>query len=159
MPHVAIEYVIMVPILIAQIFLFPLAANVLTNTYVESRRRLAVETAASRLASSIQQLYFSLNHESVPPGTVTYDPGLPKYIDGYHYVAKGELTSIREGGATRLNISLTVVGLNIKVTAYATLGPNVSWDADSVFTSNSTNAFIEVTKDSSGAFYFRFGGG
>jgi len=159
MPHVTIEYVIMVPILIAQIFLFPLAANVLTSIYVESTRRLVVETAASRLASSIQQLYFSLNHESVPPGTVTYDPGLPKYVDGYHYVARGELTSIREGGATRLNITLTVVGLNIKVTAYAILGPNASWDATSVFVSNSTNACIEVTKNSSGFFFFRFGGG
>ena len=159
MPHVAIEYVIMVPILIAQLFLFPLAANVLTSIYVESTRRLVVETAASRLASSIQQLYFSLNHESVPPGTVTYDPGLPRYVDSYHYVARGQLTSIREGGATRLNITLTVVGLNIKVTAYATLGPNVSWDAASVFVSNSTEACIEVTKNSSGFFFFRFGGG
>ncbi len=159
MPHVAIEYVIMVPILIAQIFLFPLAASALTSTYVESRRRLTAETAASRLASSIQQLYFSLNHESIPPGTVTFDPGLPKYIDGYYYIVRGELTPIREGGASRLNISLTVVGLNIKVAAYATLGPNVSWDSNSVFVSNSTSAFVEVTKDSSGAFHFRFGGG
>ncbi|MEM3769651.1 MAG: hypothetical protein QXG76_00510 [Candidatus Bathyarchaeia archaeon] len=159
MPHVAIEYVIMVPILIAQIFLFPLAASALTNIYVESRRRLTAEAAASRLASSIQQLYFSLNHESTPSGTVTFDPGLPKYIDGYYYVARGELTSIREGGAAKLNISLAVAGLNIRVSAYATLGPNVSWDSNSVFVSNSTRAFIEVTKDSNGAFYFRFGGG
>ncbi|MBS7636882.1 hypothetical protein KEJ37_06075 [Candidatus Bathyarchaeota archaeon] len=159
MPHVAIEYVIMVPILIAQIFLFPLAASALTNIYVESRRRLTAETAASRLASSIQQLYFSLNHESTPPGTVTFDPDLPQYIDGYHYVARGELTSIREGGATRLNISLTVVGLDIRVSAYATLGPNVNWDSNSVFVSNSTSAFVEVTKGSNGTFHFRFGGG
>ncbi|MEM0008108.1 MAG: hypothetical protein QXR89_07595 [Candidatus Bathyarchaeia archaeon] len=159
MPHVAIEYVIMVPILIAQIFLFPLMAISLTNIYVESRRRLTAETAASRLANSIQQLYFSLNHESIPPGTVTFDPGLPKYIDSYHYVARGELTPIKEGGATRLNISLAVVGLNIRVSAYATLGPNVSWDSNSVFISNSTSAFVEVTKDSNGAFHFRFGGG
>lgn len=159
MPHVTIEYVIMIPILIAQIFLFPLAASALTNTYVESTRRLTAETAANRLASSIQQLYFSLNHEAIPPSTVTLDPGLPKYIDGYHYVARGALTPIREGGATRLNINLTVVGLNIRVSAYATLGPNVSWDSNSVFVSNSTRAFVEVTKDSSGAFHFRFGGG
>ncbi|MEM3579868.1 MAG: hypothetical protein QXH40_02980 [Candidatus Bathyarchaeia archaeon] len=159
MPHVAIEYVIMVPVLVAQIFLFPLMATTLTNIYVESRRRLAAETAASRLANSIQQLYFSLNHESIPPGTVTFDPGLPRYIDSYHYVARGELTPIREGGAARLNINLSVVGLGIKVSAYVTLGPNVSWDSSSVFISNSTNACVEVTKDSSGAFYFRFGGG
>jgi len=159
MPHVAIEYVIMVPILIAQIFLFPLAASAFTKIFVESRRRLTAESAANRLASSIQQLYFSLNHESVPPGTVTFDPGLPKYIDGYYYIARGELISIRDGGATRLNISLSVVGLNIRVSAYATLGPNVSWDSNSVFVSNSTSAFVEVTKDSNGAFYFRFGGG
>lgn len=159
MPHVTIEYVILIPILIAQIFLFPLMAITLSNIYVESTRRLTAETAASRLASSIQQLYFSLNHESIPPGTVTFDPGLPKYIDGYYYVARGELTPIREGGAARLNISLTVAKLNIRVTAYATLGPNVSWDSNSVFVSNSTSAFVEATKDSSGAFHFRFGGG
>ncbi len=159
MPHVAIEYIILVPILIAQIFLFPLMATALSNIYVDSTRRLTAETVASRLASSIQQLYFSLNHESIPPGTVTFNPSLPKYIDGHHYVARGELTPIREGGASRLNISLTVVGLNIRVTTYATLGPNVSWDSNSVFVSNSTSAIVEVTKDSSGAFHFRFGGG
>lgn len=155
----AIEYVIMVPILIAQIFLFPFAANALATIYTESRRKLIAETAASRLANSIQQLYFSLNHKSIPPGTVTFDPGLPKYIDGYHYVAKGKLTPLREGGATKLSINLTVIGLNIKVFAHATLGPNVSWDSDSIFVSNSTNAFVEVIKNPSGVFLFRFGGG
>ena len=83
MPHITVEYIIFVPILILQIFLFPLAASISMNIWINSRRELLLETVASRLASSIQQLYFSLNHKSVPAGTVTYDPDVPEYIDNH----------------------------------------------------------------------------
>lgn len=160
MPHITIEYVIFVPILILQIFLFPLAASISMNIWINSRRELLLETVASRLASSIQQLYFSLNHKSVPAGTVTYDPDVPEYIDNHPYIAEGELLPLAGSESNkRLNITLTLIGLDVKVEASATLGPNVSWDEDSLFLSNSTDAYIQVTKFENCSFFFRFGGG
>ena len=159
MPYITIEYIIMVPLLVLQIFLFPMAANWMMNIWVDSRRELALETVASRLASSIQQLYFSLNHESVLAGTITYNPGVPKYIDGYYYTARGQLAPLSEGESNqRLNITLTLVGLNMEVETYVTVGPNVDWAESSVFISNSTNARILVTKFANGSFLFSFGG-
>ena len=159
MPYITIEYIIMVPLLVLQIFLFPMAANWMMNIWVDSRRELALETVAGRLASSIQQLYFSLNHESVLAGTITYNPGVPKYIDGYYYTARGQLTPLSGGESNqRLNITLTLVGLNMEVETHVTVGPNVDWAESSVFISNSTNACILVTKFANGSFLFSFGG-
>jgi len=72
MGHVTIEYMIMLPILILQIFLFPLTANWLMNIWVDSRRTLALQDVAGHLGSTIQQLYFSLNHETISNGKATY---------------------------------------------------------------------------------------
>jgi len=159
MPYITVEYIIMVPLLVMQIFLFPVAANWIMNAWVDSRRELALETVGSRLASSIQQLYFSLNHASVLAGTTTYNPGVPKYIDGYYYTAIGKLAPLSGSESNqRLNITLTLVDLGIEVRAYVTLGPNVKWVESSVFISNSTNACILVTKFENGSFLFSFGG-
>jgi len=82
MTHITIEYMIMVPVLILQIFLFPLTASWLMNIWADSRRTLALQEVASHLGSTIQQLYFSLNHETVSAGPpVTYSPGLPPFIE------------------------------------------------------------------------------
>jgi len=159
MPYITIEYIIMIPLLVSQIFLFQMAAIWIMNTWVDSRRELALKTVASRLASSIQQLYFSLNHKSVLAGTTIYDPGVPKFIDGYYYTARGQLASLGEGESNqRLNITLTLVGLNIEVETHVVVGPNVDWVESSVFISNSTDACISVTKIANGSFLFSFGG-
>ncbi|MEM2280902.1 MAG: hypothetical protein QXZ68_02800, partial [Candidatus Bathyarchaeia archaeon] len=60
MAHITIEYVIMLPILIMQILLFPLTASWLMNIWVDSRRTLALQEVASHLGSVIQQVYFIL---------------------------------------------------------------------------------------------------
>jgi len=160
MPYITVEYIIMVPLLILQIFLFPMTANWIMNIWIDSRRELALQTAASRLASSIQQLYFSLNHETVLAGTTTYNPDVPKYIDGYYYTATGQLQPLSEAEETnqRLNITLTLIGADIVVKTYVTVGPNVNWVESSVFVSNSTDACILVTKFANGSFLFSFGG-
>ena len=52
MAHITIEYVIMVPILIMQIILFPITANWLMTVWVDSRRTLALKEATSNLGSA-----------------------------------------------------------------------------------------------------------
>ena len=158
MAHITIEYMIMLPMLILQIFLFPLTASWLMNIWVDSRRTLALQEAASHLGSTIQQLYFSLNHETISAGTATYSPGLPPFIENYNYVGNATLRAV-SGSANSskvLSITLTLAKTRIIVTTLVTLGPNVLWQ-DSSFVSNSTHACVSAMKSATGTITLYFG--
>jgi hypothetical protein len=158
MPHVTIEYVIMVPLMILQIFLFPLSASWLMNTWVDSRRSLSLKDAASHLGSTLQQLYFSLNHESISAGTTTYNPGLSPFIEDNHYVGTAILKTVSNAttNSTKiLELTLTLVGTGIIVTTSVIMGPKAFWQ-NSVFMSNSTHACVTAIKNSTGI-TLRFG--
>ena len=159
MAHITIEYMIMLPMLILQIFLFPLTASWLMNIWVDSRRTLALQEAASHLGSTIQQLYFSLNHETISAGTATYSPGLPPFIENYNYVGNATLRAVSGSADSSkvLSITLTLAKTKISVTTSVILGSNVLWRS-SVFVSNSTNACISAQKLSDGTIRLYFGG-
>lgn len=159
MTHVTIEYMIMIPILIMQIFLFPLTASWLMNIWVDSRRTLALQDAASHLGSTIQQLYFSLNHETISAGTATYLPGLPPFIENHHYIGNATLQTVLDpmlNSSKVLELMLTLATTGTKVTTSVILGPNVLWQA-SIFMSNSTNACVSAEKFPNGTICLRFG--
>jgi len=157
--HITIEYMIMIPVLILQIFLFPLTASWLMNIWVDSRRTLALQEAASHLGSTIQQLYFSLNHETISAGTATYSPGLPPFIENYNYIGNATLRAVSGSADSSkvLSITLTLAKTKIIVTTLVTLGSNVLWRS-SVFVSNSTNAVVSAEKLSNGTIRLYFGG-
>jgi hypothetical protein len=159
MPHVTIEYMIMLPILILQVILFPLTASWLMNIWVDSRRTLALQEAASHLGSTIQQLYFSLNHETISAGTATYSPGLPPFIEDYNYIGNATLRAVSASADSSkiLSITLTLAKTKITVTTLVTLGSNVLWRS-SVFISNSTNAVVSAEKLPDGTIRLYFGG-
>jgi hypothetical protein len=150
MAHVTIEYMIMIPVLILQIFLFPLTTNWLMNVWVDSRRTLALQDAASNLGSTIQQLYFALNHPTIPVGTkISNAPGLPPFIDGFHYPGNATLQTISPvpGSAQTLNIALRLVATKITVTTSVILGFNARWNQASLFISNSTSTRVSAEKN------------
>ena len=91
MPHVTIEYVILIPLLFAQILVFPLAASIMTSNWADSHRDATLKDAANYLASTIQQLYLSANREETLAGTITQASNLPLTVDSYPYVAVGSL--------------------------------------------------------------------
>ena len=160
MPSVTIEYVILLPILMMQVFLFPFAANWLMNVWVDSRRELALKDVAGHLGSTIQQLYFSLNHATISEGTATYAPGLPKSIEDYHYIANGTLRTVLDpysNSSKVLELTVRMVSTGNSVKATVVLGPNVVW-RDSVFISNSTNACVSAEKNQTGTIFLQFGG-
>jgi len=158
-PHITIEYVIMLPILIMQIFLFPLASGWLMNIWVDSRRTLALQDAASHLGSTMQQLYFSLNHATISTGTATYLPGLPPLIEDYSYSGTATLRTVNHGSNSSkvLDLAFKLITTKIRATASIVLGPNVLWQA-STFWSNSTHASISAQKFGNGSILLRFGG-
>ena len=149
------EYVIMVPLLVLQIFLFPMTANWLMNIWVDSRMDLALKDSASHLGSSIQQLYSIMNHDTVSAETTTYRPGLPPYIENHDYTATAALRNAVGSGANSSRILDMRLSLSKTQTTVATsviLGANVIWN-NSTFVSNSTNAVIIAQKFWNGTDY------
>ncbi len=150
---------IMIPILIMQIFLFPLTASLIMNGWVDSRRTLALQETAGHLGSTIQQLYSSLNHETISAGTVTNKLDTPPFVDGYAYTGNATLRTASESNSSKfLDITLKLMGTSIEGTASVTLGQNVEWVPNSTFMSNSTNAIIKAQKQSNGTIWLSFEG-
>ena len=140
MAHVTIEYVILLPLLILQIFLFPFAVNLMMTGWVDSRRTVALQETASHLGSSIQQTYLSLNYSVIPAANVTSKLDVPPFIEGYVYSVTAELTPA--SGSTVLELTLAFQDFQISATASTTLGQNVNWLAEySTFTSNLTDSY------------------
>lgn len=160
MAHITIEYMIMIPILIMQIFLFPLTATWLMDIWVDSRRTLALQDATSHLGSTIQQLYFSLNHETISAGTATYSPELPPFIENNHYTGNATLRTVSypaSNSSKVLELTLMLARTQITTTTSVILGPNILWQ-ESTFTSNSTHACVSAEKFPNGTICLYFGG-
>jgi hypothetical protein len=154
MAHIAIEYMILIPVLILQIFLLPYAASMIMNTWTTSIETASLQDACSHLGSSIQQLYFFLNNPSLSSGTVTNDMDLPRYINNYAYIGNATLISV-SGSGSILQLSLKFMGNTISTTSPVTLGPNARW-LNSTFMSNSTNPLINAYKDSNNTIWLSF---
>ena len=161
MPQITIEYMIMVPILILQIFLFPLTAGWIMNTWVDSRQTLALREIASHVGSSVHQVYSALNHESISAGAVTNSLEIPPFIEGYAYRGNASLRVLDPAAPDSsqfLDITLRFKGSQIEATTSVTLGSNVAWDEDSAFMSNSTYASLVAEKMTNGTILLYFEG-
>lgn len=159
MTHVTIEYMIMMPVMILQIFLFPIVASWLMNTWVDSRRTLALQDVTSHLGSTMQQLYFSLNHDTISSGNVTYSPGLPPLIENAYYVANATLLTgshAQSNSSAYLELTVKLAGTSDIVTTTVVLGSNVLWQ-QSNFVSNSNYACVNATKFPNGTILLWFG--
>ena len=149
----------MIPILVMQIILFPAVASYLMNVWVDSRRTLVLQEAASNMGSTIQQLYFALNHATIPAGTTSDQFGLPPHIDGYYYTANATLQP--SGSAVNssqvLKITVRLVTTKYEVTSSVLLGQNAQWDLPTTFVSNSTKANAYASKFQNGTIELGFG--
>jgi hypothetical protein len=154
--QITIEYMIMIPILIMQIFLFPLTAGIIMNGWVDSRRTLALQETASHLGSSMQQLYLSLNHESISAGVVNNTLDAPPFIEGYAYTGTAALRNASDLNEARiLDVNLRLVGTSIETMSSVTLGQNVLW-GNTTLMSNSTYAGISAAKLPNGTIQLAF---
>ena len=163
MPQVTIEYMIMIPLLIAQIFILPFTAGLIMNGWADSRRTLALEETASYIGSSIEQLYLSFNHNSIATGNFTGKLAVPSSIEGFTYTGNAILRSVLDpalNSSKILDITLRFVGATGEARASVVLGQNVEWE-DSTFMSNSAFPNVQVEKymENSGCVIrFGFGG-
>lgn len=151
MAHITIEYIILLPVLILQILLFPLAVSWLMNIWVDSRRTLALQEAASHIGSSIQQVYSILNHTTVLVGAnykMEQKLDVPPFIEGYPYTGNATLKpvldpALNSSKVLEITLKLSTVGTTVKTMVI--LGQNANW-TESTFVSNSTNARITAEK-------------
>ena len=157
MPSVTIEYVILIPLLFTQVLVFPFVASTITSNWQDSQRDVELQDAANHLASTIQQLYLTINRDEVLECTVTQASPVPVTVGSYPYNATGSLSSLSANSTRFLSVTLTLDEVGNTATAAAVLGPNVSW-TDSSLRSTSTDAYIKVQKFSNGTIDFSFGG-
>ena len=161
MPSVTIEYVILIPLLFTQVIVFPLVASTITSSWQNSQRDVELQDAANHMASTIQQLYLTINRDEILAGTITQESTVPVTVGSYPYNVTGSLSIPSAENSTRiLKVTLTLDDVGNTATAAAVLGPNVEW-TESTFRSSSAGASINVNKFSNSThtiLTFSFGG-
>jgi len=158
-PHITIEHVILLPLLFAQILVFPLAASIMASSWVDARRDAALQGVASHLASTIQQLYLSVNREEIVAGNITQVLTLSPTIESYPYTATGTLSAPLDSDSSRvLTLTLRLEKAGNTETATALLGSNARWGGGT-FLSTSPDASIGVQKFVNGTLLFFLEGG
>ena len=158
MPNITIEYMIMIPLLILQVFLFPLTAGWIMNNWADSRQTLALRETASNVGSLIHQVYSTLTHESALAGTVTTTLDIPPLIEGYAYIGNASLRAAEEDSVKILDITLKFKGASVAATSSVTMGESVLWNAESTFMSNSSYASLLAEKMPNGTVFMYFSG-
>lgn len=158
MPNVTIEYVILIPLLFIQVIIFPMVASVITSSWQESQRNAALQEVADHLASTVQQLYLTVNREEILASTISHTLRIPATIDSYPYIAIGSLSNPSDPNSTRILTFTLTMEDESTVTAVAVMGPNVMWTEDSVLQSTSANTSLEIQKFSNSTIVFSFGG-
>ena len=157
MVSVTIEYVMLIPLLFTQVIVFPYVASALTSSWQESQLTIEIQDAADHMASTIQQLYITVNRDEILEGTITQSSTIPVSIGSYPYVVDGSLNDPGDGYSKILTVFLTLDEIGNTATASTVLGPNVKW-ASSSFRSTSVDASVIVEKFSNGTLAFSFGG-
>jgi len=155
-PSVTIEYVILIPLLFSQVIVFPFVASTMTSSWQNSQRDIELQDAADHLASTIQQLYLTVNRDEILECTVTQSSPVPVTVASYPYNATCLLSTPPDGSVKVLTVTLTLDEVDNNATASAVLGTNVQW-IDSTLRSNSADASINVEKEDD-TLTFSFGG-
>jgi hypothetical protein len=155
--QITIEYMILIPVLILQLFLFPLTVGWIMGNWEDQRRTLELQETASHLASTLQQVYFALNHTSIEAGNMINRLEIPSSLEGYSYTGNASWRITNGLGSDQiLDVSLQFVGLKISTTTSVVLGQNLQW-VNSTLKSYSSNSILTAQKNPNGTIAMSFG--
>lgn len=143
-----IEYMILIPVLILQIFLFPMFVNVAMGQWTTDQQSLELQQTASSLSSIIEQTYLSLNHTSILSCSFNTALDYAATINGHTYTADATLNSVSNsafGSSEVLTVTLTLAGTQVSTSTTVTLGQNAQW-LNSQFVSNPATGYLIATK-------------
>jgi hypothetical protein len=131
----------------------------MSSSWQNSQRDIELQDAADHLASTIQQLYLTVNRDEILAGDITQASPLPVTVASYSYSATCSLSDPPDGSAKVLLVTLTLDEVDNTVNASVVLGTNVQW-IESTLRSNSADASINVQKldDTEHTVVFSFGG-
>jgi hypothetical protein len=150
MSDTVVEHVMLLPLMMMVLVLFPMAANSVVINYINQQHEVIAQAAMNQIVSTVQQLYYSLNQENIMPCNVTMTNLLPQKIDAYIYDV-----SATTNPDNKLTLSLYMSSLNIYVNKTITLNPNTLWN-NSQFHSILPTAAIKVEKMMNGTLLFSF---
>ncbi len=141
---------IMIPLLIMQIFIFPIVAVTAMNVWSNSRMTVELQEVSGHLASSMQQLYYSINHASISSGSLTARLDVPIVIQdgnqGHNYMIILSNATSQGSSVKVMNLTLSLMGAGGKASTLITLGQNAEW-TNSAQKSNNIS-LINATKTS-----------
>jgi hypothetical protein len=139
---------IMIPVMILQIFLFPLVATMMMDNWAESQRTLELQETAGLLGSTIQQMSYAINRASVSSGSASMKVNLdiPKTIENHAYMVTLHKISDVETSYSVMNITLHFISVDGYSSTVVTLGSNANWEDNLSFNSNSQGLSLVATK-------------
>ena len=150
---------ILIPVLILQIFLFPLTVGYIMNQWVDSRQSLQLQETAGHLGSAIQQIYFSLNHTTIQAGTLNNTLDIPLTIEGYSYTGTAAWRNNldAETNSTKiLDVTLRLSSSKISANASVILGTNAEWEQSTLRSAVIGSALV-AEKSPNGTIQISFG--
>jgi len=154
-PHVGIEYAILLPILIVQVTVLPLSAGWLMGVWTNDRMKGEIQAAANQLSGTVTQLYLAMISPEILPTSVSSPVvqtlNFPKTIESHTYYATGPSSGL----ITTLNLHFTLQGTGIAANSSTDFGSNVLWQSSKFF-SNSSSACIKAWKYSNGTIKLSF---
>jgi hypothetical protein len=129
---------ILVPVLIMQIFLFPFAAAMIMDTWTTQSRGMELQELTGHLGSQLLQLYYSINHASISSGSLTLKLETPTHIDGYPYtITMINATNPNLTDSPKiLKLTLNLIGADAEASTLITLGENAAWNNNAEYHSN-----------------------
>ena len=91
MANVVTEHVILISMMVICIIFFSTVANSVASNYINQQNFLIAQGAVNQLASTIQQIHYSINQYVIMPGTWVKNNPLPHTILSYPYKVTGDL--------------------------------------------------------------------
>jgi hypothetical protein len=147
---------IMVPVLILEIFLFPFVATVIMGDWMDQQRTLELQDVTGHLGSSIQQLYLTINRAD-GACTMQLNLDIPPSINQYAYtVTLGQAAQV-DTSYKIMNITLQFISAKGSSSTLVPMGNDVTWSSNLSFNSTSSNLSLIATK-TAGAIQLTLGG-
>lgn len=146
--QITVEYMIMVPVMILQIFLFPYVAVMLMDNWNYSRQTLELQETAGKLGSTIQQMYYTINRASVSTGSASMKIALdiPRAIENHPYTVTLQNVPNLNSDYQIMNITLCFTDSTVSTSSLVTLGDNVNWANNLNFNSATAGLCLIATK-------------
>jgi hypothetical protein len=137
---------IMIPVLIMLIFLFPYSATVIMGSYQDSLITMELQSTAGHVSSSIQQLYYSMNHATFSNGSMQIKLDIPQLIQGRAYSTTLSHIASTDTTCQLMNVTLKTIHGTDQVSSLVTLGTNVNWQENLAFNSTAHSLSIAANK-------------